>query len=562
MIDLFNEYTKQLLERSEWAKWRVCYEGGEYFRETYLKKINERETDSEFEARKIMTPIYTPAQTGIDEIRDNAVEHFHRIERIGGSAKYHQAIKGEGKGIDGMGNSMDYFLARDILPELLVMRKVGIFVDMPIIGNPTKAVASSYTPYVYIYHRECIEDYAEDPTLLYGGVSSVVLVDYVDVIDPETGLKTGYEKIRRHLYVGEDGAVYEKRIKSNESGKDVTPIRLDITVIPFFIADLGVSLMKSVADLQIAILNLSSSDIAQTLSANFPLYLEQVDTTGFNPYAAKTEDADGVQEATKIKTGPKTGRMYGKNLDAPSYLSYPVESLQVSMDKQQQCERQIRTQLHLTLSHVTAPRGASAESKKLEGRGLETGLSNLALTLQAIESNVADLFAMYTGTEAAEVIYPRVFQLLTDQERITIAEDLLTLTDKMPSRSAQNDLIKQAVDMLLGNRLTRTELQTIHTEIEKAPIALVDTEKVIQMLEIGNVDMESVAASKGYPKDTVEKAAKEHEERATRIAMAQSKATYQPDQQEDPGARGNKDMDPTKQGAKNEKNKVKEAKRI
>ena len=115
----------------EWTKWRYCFDGGNAFLEEYLGTFSDRESATAFEDRKLISPIPTFAKAAILEIRNSIHQRMANISRIGGPQTYQRAIKGELNGVDLKGNSMTNFFGRYIIPELLVMGKVGIFVDMP-----------------------------------------------------------------------------------------------------------------------------------------------------------------------------------------------------------------------------------------------------------------------------------------------------------------------------------------------------------------------------------------------------------------------------------------------
>ena len=55
---------------------------------------------------------------------------------------------------------------------------------------------------------------------------------------------------------------------------------IDIPEIPFVLMELDTSLMTDIADYQISLLNLASSDVNYALKSNFPFYVAQ-----FNPVA-------------------------------------------------------------------------------------------------------------------------------------------------------------------------------------------------------------------------------------------------------------------------------------
>jgi hypothetical protein len=73
----------------------------------------------------------------------------------------------------------------------------------------------------------------------------------------------------------------------------------------------------------------------------------------------------------------------------------------------------------------------------------------------------------------------------------------------------------------------------IHAEIDSAQVIVTDPEIIKDDHEAGFVGTELASKLRGYPEGEVEKAKKDHADRASRIALAQSEA----------GARGVSDMD-------------------
>jgi len=63
----------------------------------------------------------------------------------------------------------------------------------------------------------------------------------------------------------------------DQYGEPAGPTELELTRIPFVLLDINGSLIKDVAQHQIALLNLGSSDVSYALRSNFPFYVEQRD---------------------------------------------------------------------------------------------------------------------------------------------------------------------------------------------------------------------------------------------------------------------------------------------
>jgi hypothetical protein len=86
-----------------------------------------------------MTPIPTYAKAAINDIRNSLFSRMRDITRRGGSDSYQRAINGLDQGVDRRGSTMNAFLGMKCLTELLVMGRVGVFVDNSQIEGPSLA---------------------------------------------------------------------------------------------------------------------------------------------------------------------------------------------------------------------------------------------------------------------------------------------------------------------------------------------------------------------------------------------------------------------------------------
>jgi hypothetical protein len=176
----------------DWEKWRLTYKGGDEFRERYLTQFSKREDAQDYKERKEMTPVPGFAKSAINNIRNSIFQRLGDVVRSGGSTAYQQTIMGESGGVDKRGSTMNYFLGKQCLTDLLVMGKVGVYVDAPEIGEmATLAEAQSKRPYLYQYTLENILNFScsnpEDPSEF----QSVLLRDTVMQYDEMTLLPTG-----------------------------------------------------------------------------------------------------------------------------------------------------------------------------------------------------------------------------------------------------------------------------------------------------------------------------------------------------------------------------------
>lgn len=522
---------------NEFEKWREAYEGGRTFIESYLEKFSVRETDDEFTKRKTITYCPRFAGAGIDDIKNSIYQRIVDVTRVGGSQTYRTAIEGHRGGVDLRGNSMNSFFGCEVLSELLIMGKVGIYVDMPPVQGLT--MLNQPRPYLYIYKREDIRNWVIDPNdpTKY---QSVLLRDYVYEYDPETGFPTDTNERYRHLWL-ENGVVHV-----NLYDQDVQLIEstvLNLSSIPFVCVEITDSLMKSIADYQIALLNLSSSDLYYALKSNFPFYTEQYDPTSLmSPFLKPDSNPDStspgsgplenVAKTREVIVGTTTGRAYPKDTERPGFIAPPSEPLKASMDKQEQLKEEIRLLLNLAISNLR-PQRASADSKKIDDRSLESGLSYIGLTLETAERGIAEVWHQYENlADTVTIKYPKEYSLKTDQERRDEAKELDDLRLKIPSTTYQKSVSKIIANILLSHKIDRVTLEKIEDEIDKAPCVTGDPDSIRQDVEAGILDVELASRLRLYPEGTAEKAKADHAERLARIKASQTSGARGTDTEE------------------------------
>jgi hypothetical protein len=406
------------------------------------------------------------------------------------------------------------------------MGKVGIYVDMPPVLSPT--MLQQPRPYLYVYQRENIRNWVKDPTnpLLF---QSVYLRDYIYEFDEETGYPTDTVERYRHLWL-EDGRVHVKLFDQEMNETDHTI--LNLTTIPLICVEISQSLMKNIADYQVALLNLASSDLFYTLKSNFPFYTEQFDPNSLSsPYLKPDSNpvdltpgisTENVARPREVQVGTTTGRAYPTNTDRPDFIAPPSEPLLASMKKQDQLKEEIRLLLNLDIANLR-PQRESADSKKVDDRSLESGLSYIGLTLETAERNIAYIWNQYTNSnDVITIKYPKEYSLKTDQERREEAKELDEQRLKIPSVTYQKSVSKLMANILLGHKVDQTTLEKIEKEIDSAPCVTGDPQSIRDDVEAGILDIELASKLRLYPEGTAEKAKKDHAERLTRIKDSQS----------------------------------------
>lgn len=504
----------------DWRKWRLAYCGGRDFIEAYLQKFTTRETDDNFRLRKQIS--YNPAfaKSAVNEIINSIHTRLVDVVREGGDDTYQQSITGKLGGVDRRGSSMNNFLGKYVLPELLVMQKVGVFIDMPKNVGRTKAETKGVHPYLYTYRRENILSWQfNDDNVL----TSVLLSD--NIIKYENGLPSDTQEVRKYLKLVSDGVLYQVKAKNDDIIESGT---LELTKLPFIMPELSNSLLCDIADYQIGLLNLASSDMAYGLNANFPFYTEQFDAKTASPHLKKDTDEQTV------KVGAVQGRRYPTGVERPSFINPSAEPLRASMEKQSQMKEELRLLLHLTIANLQASKQVSAESKSLDNTGLEAGLANIGLELQYFENQAAEIWAEYLGNKTpATVKYPERWSLRNQDDINKEVESKTKTLESIPSLTYKKILSKQIVELTIGNRTPQAIIDKINQEIEKAPAIVSNHDNLDADLEKGLVDAETASQIRCYPKGVVKTA---QEEMAKRLELIQKSQT-------DP-ARGVKDTQP------------------
>lgn len=530
-----------------WEKWRDTYKSGDEFIEKYLKQFSIRENASDFTNRKEISYVPAFAKAAVNDVKDAIFQRIADVTRGGGPKSYQNGVKGLFGGVDLAGTTMNSFIGTTILPELLTMGRVGVFIDMPQLPGETLSDQQGARPYIYHYPVESILNWDVD-VKNNKTYSKLLLRDDVYTKCKVTGLPEEIEKRYRYMWV-QDGKVLVQFFNKNsepvnrvgEKGIDI--IVLNIETIPFVLFEITDSLLRDVANYQIALLNLASSDILYSLKANFPFYIEFFDPRADNLFHRPAghgkvpagedsvaiiqggEQTDAITAKTQeIEVGSTTGRRIPKGLELPRFIHPSSEPLKASMEKQDELKKDIRMLVKLAVSSL-APKMASAESKGFDERGLEAGLSAIGLELEQGERLIAQYWQMYGGTaeETLTVSYPQKYSLQTDQDRRTEVKDLLEVVERVPSVAFKKEALKQAARMTLLSKITTEKLAEIEEEIDKAEV-VVNPEELHRDIELGLIDPEAASKAKGYPKGSVDKAKAAHAERVARIAESQAKA--------------------------------------
>ncbi len=537
--------------RWRWDRWRRTYEAGHKFKDYYLVKFSERENPKEFNHRKNITYVPAFAKAAINDIKNAVFQRMHDIVRIGGPDTYQDAMMGRSGGVDFAGSTMNSFIGRKILPELLALGKVGIYVDSPEVNAQMSMFdQKDIRPYMYMYRTEDILSWNFDQK---GELVSVLLRDRQFVLDPVTNLPAGISLEERFRFIHKDPVTGHILIGIfNEQGELLQQVDLDLPRLPFVILQLCDSLLADAADYQIAHMNLASSDLAYALKSNMPFYVEQYNPFTENVHAKHPdpvrEDADpddplaiddGDPRDSTIRTGATQGRRVPIGVQhMPQFINPSSEPLKVSMEKQEVIKEEIRLLVNLAVSNLKPAKVASAESKTKDDSGLESGLSYIGLELEQAEREIGEIWTAYTGAkEAPTVNYPEKYSLKSDEDRRKDVEALSEMLVATPSMTYKRHLGKLIAEVVLGHRVTHKTMEEIFKELENATFFDGDPKNIQQDVNLGIASRSAAATARGWPEGTAEAANKEHGERLALISESQSKDN----ETENSAARGNPD---------------------
>ncbi len=533
------EYDNMIVD---WNKWRFTMEGGDNYVEQFVKQFSKLEDPDEFAARKAITPIPAFAKSSVIDIKNAIFQRLIDVKRADGPASYRNVIDGSNLGVNLLGDSMDSFIGRIILPELLSMGKVGIYVDMPLIpDNLSVADRSADTrPYIYMYQTEDIRSWAWQNINERSELSALLLRDRIFAVDPITRLPVEEKERFRWYWIDfVDGKPRVFVQFFDDDGNKILPdgmhdeqstIMLDIPKIPFIILELSNSLLTDIANHQIALVNLSSSDINYAVKSNFPFYTEQFDPRweSANTRGPAPGTNTGAGDEAKIAagatgtTGAAAGRKYPKGLERPQFIHPSSEPLTVSIEKQEQLKKEIRQLMNLNISNLQ-PTRTSGEARAYDERPLESGLSYIGLELEYGERRIESFWAMYEGVKSnATIVYPQTYSLRTIAERRTEAESLDKIKETVPSKTFRSELTKKQADITIGTEVSLETMEKINSEIDAADAPSGNVDAIQKDVEMGLVSVETASQARGYQKGEVTKAKADHAERLARIKEAQT----------------------------------------
>jgi hypothetical protein len=495
-----------LTDKTDWVEWRYCYFGGNDFRTEYLERFSDRESKKEYERRRDLTPIPSFARLEVNRVKNALSQRFPDIIRRGGTKAWKEAVAGNGRGVDRRGSSMNSYVAKYLLPEILVMGKVGILVDAPRVNGTSAAdIPENFRPYLNYYPLENIERIIPAPVESPSDWQAVILKDINRDFNIETGEAEDVTTFRYYYLDPSRGNKVTISTFSDTGDEVKAPIKTNLIRIPFVVMDVLQSLIKDVCSYQIAHLNLISADTSYAIDANYPFMVRQ---------RGNAVPAHLIGEDDEATTGAQKGLWYDKGLNAPQFISPPTEPMTTSLELRKAFKEEVQELVTGTLASLG------------EDGTMEAGLAFIGQCVEDGESRLWDHWTAYESAKESNrkipvILYPEDWSLKTDQERLDEADKYIDIMNKLPGQKGKKEASKVAYERLFRGRLSTTLMDEIKAEVDAAPYAISDAKIVIEAKKEGIFSTETSALALGANEDEAAKAEADAEKKAKAIADAQ-----------------------------------------
>lgn len=523
-----------LRDSADWLEWRYTYEGGRVFRNTYLKRYSDRETEPEYQRRLEMSPIPAYAKREVNKVKNAVFAKFVDIIRRGGSKLYQESVVGTGKGVDSRGSSMNAYLGSEVLADVLVMGRAGVLVDAPRINGVSQAdVPKGWSPYLTTYPVEAMPILVPADNGDPSEYKAALLVDKFYTSDFGSGVYNVQTRYRWY-YVNPDTGLVEiqmldkvpsaDNVGTYKIQKDGDSIKTKLSRIPLYVFDIGDSLIKDACSYQRALLNLTSSDTAYGTEANFPFLTRQRK----NP--EEGSHLDGENKTQQV--GVKKGMSYEHGTERPGFINPSADPLRLSIELRRELKAEVRELISGQLQDLG------------EDGTIASGLAFIGLQFEKGENRIADDWAAFENEavrNTAIVKYPECWDVRQPKERIEEATALAETMYKVPGKVVKKEIAKLVADTLLRGRVETGKMDEIFKEIDAAEFCTSDPEIILQAKKEGLVSCETGTVALGFPKEEAEKAKKDQADRAAEIVKAQTDAAGgaargAPDLSKDPGS--------------------------
>ena len=541
----------------QWIKWRLVYDGGTEFIDKFLFEYSKREKSEDFEIRRQLTYNENHAASIINIIRNAMTAKLPEVVRRGDPI-YETIMRSD---VDMQKSSMTTFLGLEVLPLLLSQGKRFIGVDAPevlgIEGQPRTRADDTMAdrPYVWAFDAEDMHSWSHDSD---GNFLSTLTKETVDVLDERTRLvtdtKTQFRLMQRvgdgfqMEQIGGEGVLSGAGVLVTILDKDdkvtESPRLLQISRIPIVELRLVDSLLKDIAEMQIAMLQLSSADMTFLFRGNFPIFTKQstTKTNALKPRGSKKRvDSfdEEISERDRITTrdarpnvqeaGVGSGVGYEEKMDRPDFIAPPTENVKVSMEKQDRLAKGMRMLVDLALISMSVKAAEqSGKSKEADRVGTEAGLSYIGTVLETGDREVASLmheFLSKDGKTEHEVKYPEGFSLKTAEDRQKEAETLRGQRSAVQSPTFAKSVDKRIAEISLRGIATPEEIKAVQDEIDVAPYIDDDPQRskvVLEDVKAGVVSKRRATVLRAHEESEAAAVMDEEEERMNRAISGQT----------------------------------------
>lgn len=501
----------EIFDARDFFEWRFCYAGGRLFREEFLQRFDDRENEAEYIRRRSLTPIPAYAKTAINNVKNSVIRRLPDIRRSGGTKKWQDAVAGVGRGVDRRGSSMNAFIAKKILAELLVMGRTGVLVDAPALpdGMTQDEVPESFSPWLNSYRVEFIHNLVPADVDSPSDWSSVKLENNRRQIDPVTGENVVVSGFRKYwLDADRDNKVNLQDF--NESDEATGEIRhLNIDAIPLVLFSIDQSLMADACSYQISFLNLISAATSYSIDSSYSFLTRQRggDDAG--------EWLIGEEEDTE--TGRNKGLFYPKGMDRPGYISPDSAPVLTSLEQQREMKKTIEDLVLGAISEI--------------GEGsVEAGLASIGMCVQIGESRLWDHYTTFEARDAARrrmpiVDYPDTWSMKSDEERLKEGIEFLNLGNLLIGQDAKKQAQFDAADRFWRGKISTEDLNKIKKTMADAPYSIADPDVVIKAKKEGIFTTETTALALGANPGEGKAATEEGAAKAVMVAAAMSDAS-------------------------------------
>jgi hypothetical protein len=524
------KHSQTLFDHADFIKWRYCYEGGSSFLDEYLERYvgsSGQEGPVAFERRKMLTPIPSFAKKEINAVKNSIARRLGAVSRPGGSEKFQDAVAGNGRGVDLRGSSMNTYIVKQILPELLVLGKVNILVDAPKVNAISKAqVAKNFQPYLNRFKLE------HTPILVPSDPESPSDWAHalIETIKHGFDLRTGYAECKRsyrYYWLDENRGNKVSIAFLNDQGEMTErPRETNLIEIPIVQFDIGGSLMADACSHQVALLNIASADSNYAIDSNFPFLVRQRSATD------QGEHMDGGQGNDTARMGTSYGLWYEKD-KAPAFISPPSGPMQASLA----LRKELKDEIHELVTGSLSDMGGEGST--------EAGLGSIGLCVQSGESRLWDHFTTYEEARPEKrkvptINYPDSWTLKSDEQRLVEADKFIKLADIMVGETNKKAMAKKAIGIMHRGTVSSKELAKMEKEVDASPIGLANPKVIIDAKKNGILCAETSAAALGAkdPKGEAVKCEEEAAARAAKVVAAQvdiaAAGAGNPDGQVDP----------------------------